>query len=307
MRRIGLLLAVLSLALSLPASGAKEEPDGFRIGAVLPNSSEVFWEGVWKGIEKGAEENNVRLSPYFYPVGSKGDMEKQLDKVLLSKLEGIILASNNLDEDCGELLAKARDDGVKVVFLDFPSADYLYDASVTLDNTASGKRMAEELLKRSFSQIVILTNGSSTVSGATESRIAALAEALEEGGAVYTVDDCSPEISRSHVIQGIINSYPEGTCFVCPNSHLTLITAQAIDFLGAADSTFLAGWCEEPEAFRHVSAGVIDLLAAQDMYGMGKLSVDILAGLLSGKEVEKTQYIDVNMVDADNLEDLYEL
>ena len=299
-----LLLAVLS---SIQASGVKEETPSCRIGAVMPDSSAVFWQGVWKGAERGAAENNASLSEYSYSVASEGEMEMQLDKVILSKVDGILLSASSLSERSRELLSEAKAEGIRVVLCDSASFDAEYDTLVGLDNRASGERMAEELSARGFSEVVILDANAGSRSTATQSRLRALERGLDGSGVAYTaVSFQSAGFEGTGLLQEIIAEHADGACFVCLNSHLTLLTAQAVEYLSLGGSTFVAGWCEEPEAFNYVGEGIVDLLAIQDVYELGRLSAEVLCSLIAGAEAEPVRHIQVSIVTADNIDEYWD-
>lgn len=258
-------------------------------------------------MEKGASENRARISTYPFPAARPDLADKELEKALLSKVDGVILASGRLSDKTLELFEKARAEGIKIILTDSTDQDALSDAFISLDNQASGREMAEELAGLGFASVLALSSGQDSASLSTALRSMAMAERFEESGIDYSVETLDPAVfTASRRMEELVLACPDGTCLVPLNSRLTLMTAETVEQLGRGDALFVAGWCEEPEAFRYVSSGVIDLLATQDVYTLGRESVRILTSLLEGGETERENYMPAVMVDRDNLAEYWD-
>lgn len=300
MRALRTIILYLLLLPCLAFSSGGKEQSSFRISAIMPEDS-VFWARIYDGMERGAEENGLSLSLYTYSTGERSD--SQLEKVLLSKPDGILLCDSNYKERRGELLMEALSKGIPVVLFDTDTAEKgLRSAFVGIDNIEAGRQAARETAIRTDGPAVLVGANLEQTSSASKQRLIGIQEGLEAQGREYVTEIfLGDEMERNTAMQGLLRLYPEGTAYACFNSPNTILMAQSVELLGLGDGTFLIGFSEEDQAFSYVEDGVIDVLITQDNFELGRKSAEALARILSGGETPREILIEPAIVTKDNL------
>lgn len=286
-----------------------DEKDGYRIAAVMPASTGHFWEGVWRGVETIADALSLRLSEYSYDTNvSEEVMTNNLEKAILSQVDGILLCSNQYSsEKSQELLRLARDEGIKVVLCDSDAGPELRDIFIGVDNTQAGQLGAQKLLEQSgFDRILLIQQSRDYVSLPTMKRQTSFKEALassDKADKVVEFQLSENDDTYYQTVQQLLMTDGSGNAVVCFNASSTLLAAQTVKRLNLEEEVLLLGFCETAEAFQYVESGVIDILITQDTEGLGRMGVEKLEELLSGQTPDlDTYYVDMKIVTKENID-----
>lgn len=278
---------------------------GFRVAAVIPSETEIFWKGVWTGVENGADRYGIQLSKYEYDTSAEEEeMTDKLETAILSKVDGILLSSNQYStQKTQELLSRAREMGIKVVLCDSDTDETMRDAFVGIDNTEAGNLGAEKLLEtEEIQKVQLIYKREERLSSASLKRRSALEDTLSQNSDKIKIEKIQlVETSEEYYqgLQDLLLSDEEGNAVVCFNSASTLLMAQTIERLGMEERILMLGFCESEEAFQYVENGVIDILLTQDNKGLGEKGMEVLRRLLNGEELETDIYhVDTTVVTA---------
>lgn len=265
-----------------------KEGEIHRVAAIIPADQEHFWQGVWTGVREKAEEYGIWLSEYPYSTdeGEEAVAEK-LETVILSKVDGILLCSNQYSlKETQELLKKAKKKGIKIVLCDSDAEEAMRDCFVGVDNEKAGKLGARTLMEHTkVRKVLLIQKKGERISEASRQRKEAFKAGIGETGIDVEIEQLElEEDSEGYYkeVQEILLSSKEGCAVVCFNSASTLLMAQTVQRLNLKDSIMLMGFCETDEALEYVENGIIDILLTQDNEGLGAAGISVMQTLLSG-------------------------
>ena len=263
--------------------------DNFRAAAIMPSKEDRFWNEMWLSLNKEAERKHLRLSEYPYDFGnSQQNVEKELEKVILSEPDGIILCSNQYtSEKIQHLLTEAKSQGIKILLCDSDAPPEMRDYFVGVDNAAAGRAAARQIMNNgNFSGVLIFAESDAKVSIASQARLEAFRKEMTENGLDSMIEEVQlPETGEEHFdeIQLTLRKGDgENKAIVSFNASSTLVLAQCIQRLKLHDVFYLLGFSESEEAFEYADKGVIDLLYVQNIQQMGQFAVDYLDETLRG-------------------------
>ena len=292
---IGCLFCLLGVGMVVFLWIPKEEKEKLcRIAAILPvEETNPFWNTVWIGARDCAEKEKIELSEYQYDSFSDDSVEDLLEIAVLSKTEGIVLRASDYTSDrMQELLNKAKEEGIRIVFADSDGEKEQRDVFVGVDNEAAGKMAAQILTEEYEPEKIweIRNDGNPTSVTMREYAFHEYLEQLEKTPDISTVVLTGAEEVRYQTAQEILLQVQPADAVVCFGANTTLIAAKTVERLKLQDQIVLLGFGESEEAFDYIGSGEIDLLFAQENYQIGYQAVEAAAQIL--REDQKQKYED---------------
>ena len=123
-----------------------------RIMCIIPEKRDtVFWSEIEDGIRQEAEAEQIELSVIYTEtksaVSSIG-INDALEIALLARADAVILSYNDADENTNEALLRARQEGIKIIFVDSDADSRLRDRYVGIDNEEAGYQLARYALSQ---------------------------------------------------------------------------------------------------------------------------------------------------------------
>ncbi len=303
--KIGILCVGVTAGLLLAMTGflgkEKQEEDNYRIAAILPvEETNPFWNTVWEGVRDCAEKENVCLSEYQYDSYSDDSVEDLLEIAILSKTEGIILrASDYTTQRMENLLEKAKEEGIRMVFADSDGEVNQRDVFVGADNEEAGKKAAEILTEQYQPEKIweIRNDGNPTSVTMRESAFYDYLEEQEKMPEISTVVLTGAEEVRYQTAQEVMLQVEQGDAVICLGANTTLIAAKTVERLNLQEQIFLIGFGESEEALDYTESGEIDFLFAQENYEIGYQAMDAAVEILRENSLEdyKDRYVKIEV------------
>lgn len=210
-----LMTIVLSIALMLTLA-ATALAAGEQIALITMDSIDQHWVTLNEGAQKAAEELGATVT--FMAPNTKDDAQQieQVNNAVAGGYQAIIVAANGPDA-ISSALKEAKEQGVKIVYVDSP-ANVEAEATFSTDNKAAGKTAGETMLKKLTDMGVTEgTIGIINVNAATDScvmREEGFRSAFEGTGFTlletqYGEGDAakSQSIAENYITQGVVGIF----------------------------------------------------------------------------------------------------
>ena len=299
-------LLLFCVALSF-AGGQKEAAgpsDGqIRIVLVPKSVGHPFWADLEKGMKDRAKELGV-IAIFHGPQSATASGQIEIIEDFLSMgVHGIAIAAND-PATIAPYVKKGLDLGVKMITFDTDAPESVRICYVGTDNVAAGKQGAEALIEMlgGKGKVAILTGGLTALN--LNQRIEGFRQAIKAypGIQIVTVESHGDSLEKGiPIMENLLTEYPDIDAFYCvsgPN-----VAAEGLKAAGyGPGAKIVFGFDIFEPVPTLIREGYIQATVAQLPYAEGRLVVDTMLALLSGKEVPEIVGTGTNIVTAKNLE-----
>ncbi|MDE7036686.1 MAG: sugar ABC transporter substrate-binding protein [Lachnospiraceae bacterium] len=212
-------------------------------------------------------------------------------------------------EKITEALKLLKEAGVRIINVDtqVKEMDYV-DAYIGSDNREAGYICGEDLIGRcpDGGKVAILE---CPTQNSINDRITGFEEAIakaEKGFEVVAREDTNGEFEKAlEASKAIVADYPDVKAIMCGNDQLAVAAKTAVN-LASMDTVVIYGVDGSPDIKKELKKanGQIAGTAAQSPISMGKAAAKTAVNMLNGEEYENEIYVEVFMIDKDNV-DMY--
>lgn len=212
-------------------------------------------------------------------------------------------------EKITEALKLLKEAGVRIINVDtqVKEMDYV-DAYIGSDNREAGYICGEDLISRcpDGGKVAILE---CPTQNSINDRITGFEEAIakaEKGFEVVAREDTNGEFEKAlEASKAIVADYPDVKAIMCGNDQLAVAAKTAVN-LASMDTVVIYGVDGSPDIKKELKKanGQIAGTAAQSPISMGKAAAKTAVNMLNGEEYENEIYVEVFMIDKDNV-DMY--
>ncbi|MBQ6774761.1 MAG: substrate-binding domain-containing protein [Synergistaceae bacterium] len=286
------LLAVL-LVLALVLTGTAFAGVKTKVGLITMDQMDVHWVRLKNAAEERVNELNAagnEITMVWLAPETK-DNQQQIEKIQNAVADGVnyIIIACNDGTSANRALQEALDAGIKIIYVDAP-ATLKASATYATDNFAGGKQIGE-YLKALFDKDGV-TEGTIGIVDAQagvqscQDRYDGFASVFKDtkfvlGERQYSDGDNSKaqELANTLINNGVVAIY--GT-----NDGATNGSAAAVkDAINNGMKIYCVGWDKSDSNIAHVEGGELLAFAAQNPQIMGKLAIDAVVELESGKDL----------------------
>lgn len=234
------------------------------------------------------------------------NVERQIAQIqdMLDMGVDVLVVTPVDSEKIGEILKKAKEQGVRIVVLDTGVSDQeAADCTITSDNYGAGVAVGEYFLtQHENARIVILTHEAAQ-SG--QDRVRGFLDAIagKEGITVVKTVECEgqTEIAMPAMQEVIADGVEFDTVF-CLNDLAAVGVVAALEETSMLDTVDVYGVDGSPDAKAMIYDGMMQATAAQFPSEIGKKAADAIYRLLDGKTVDKMTLVPVRLINKDNVE-----
>lgn len=276
------LLALVGTCVLL-ASCAPEEKRT-TLAVVGKSAGGEYWLAVKRGAQKKADELQVKM--LYMGTASEVDVAGQIQLVedlIKRKVAGIAVSPTD-SKALGPVVKRAVAAGIKVVTIDSDTIDHDRLCYIGTNNREAGKVAGEELLK--------LLGGSNrkvaTITGVVgaqnlDERIAGFKAAV---GAKVSLLDVQPDNGNKDksmaIAESMLTANPDVAAFFTTTAIGGPATAQALLTAGKVGQIKVVCFDTTPTLLKHLKAGTVQVLIAQQPEKMGALAVEKLLEAAKG-------------------------
>ena len=248
-----------------------------------------FWKSLILGAKMAAKEYNAEIG--ILAPSEENDVERQneLLKEAIEKKPDAILFSPSSFTESDALLKEAKEDGIRIGFIDSYTKEAIQDLTVATDNLEAGEKLGKfaATLLGPEDQIAVVAHvkGVSTAVEREEGfrkGLGKLADNIVE--VVYC--DSQYEKSRQLTVE-LMKKYPNLKMIAGMNEYSSVGAARAVKAAGAKERIQVVGVDSSQEAVQLMENGVFKGLVVQKAFKMGYMGVKETVLMLRGKKYEK--------------------
>ena len=262
-----------------------------------------FWKSLILGAKMAAKEYNAEIG--ILAPSEENDVERQneLLKEAIEKKPDAILFSPSSFTESDALLKEAKEDGIRIGFIDSYTKEAIQDLTVATDNLEAGEKLGKfaATLLGPEDQIAVVAHvkGVSTAVEREEGfrkGLGKLADNIVE--VVYC--DSQYEKSRQLTVE-LMKKYPNLKMIAGMNEYSSVGAARAVKAAGAKDRIQVVGVDSSQEAVQLMENGVFKGLVVQKAFKMGYRGVKETVLMLRGKKYEKDVNSGCELVTPENM------
>ena len=262
-----------------------------------------FWKSLILGAKMAAKEYNAEIG--ILAPSEENDVERQneLLKEAIEKKPDAILFSPSSFTESDALLKEAKEDGIRIGFIDSYTKEAIQDLTVATDNLEAGEKLGKfaATLLGPEDQIAVVAHvkGVSTAVEREEGfrkGLGKLADNIVE--VVYC--DSQYEKSRQLTVE-LMKKYPDLKMIAGMNEYSSVGAARAVKAAGAKDRIQVVGVDSSQEAVQLMENGVFKGLVVQKAFKMGYMGVKETVLMLRGKKYEKDVNSGCELVTPENM------
>lgn len=262
-----------------------------------------FWTSVISGCKMAAEEYNSELE--IMAPDKEENIEEQnqlLEKAIEQKPDAILFSPSSMDAS-DDLLKKAKEQGIRIIYIDSYTDEELQDLTVATDNVEAGRMLGEyaRTLINKDSKIAIVSHVKG-VSTAVE-REQGFREGLGDyANNIVEVVYCNSLFEKSYELtQELMEKYPDLKMIAGMNEYSAVGVGRAVSDAGVKDQIAVVGVDCSQEAINLMEMGVYKGIIVQKAFRMGYIGVEETIHLLNGDAVEKNIDSGCELVTPENM------
>ncbi len=269
----------------------------------IKDDTNDFWTSVISGCKMAAEEYNSELE--IMAPDKEENVEEQnqlLEKAIEQKPDAILFSPSSMDAS-DDLLKKAKEQGIRITYVDSYTDEELQDLTVATDNVEAGRMLGEyaRTLINEDSKIAIVSHVKG-VSTAVERE-----QGFREGLGDYAkniveVVYCNSLFEKSYELtQELMEKYPDLEMIAGMNEYSAVGVGRAVSDAGVKDQISVVGVDCSQEAINLMEMGVYKGIIVQKAFRMGYIGVEETIHLLNGDAVEKNIDSGCELVTPENM------
>ena len=231
---------------------------------------------------------------------------QQIQEMIDAGIDAIFISPVDWIEITPSLQA-LKEAGVKIINVDTQVKEMEYvDAYIGSDNEEAGYICGQDLIERCPDGGNVLILECPTQNSINE-RITGFEKALSKATVGFVVVDrvdTNGEFEKAlNATKTLLEEHPEVTVIMCGNDQTAVGATTAVNLLGMKD-VIIYGVDGSPDIKKELkkTESQIAGTAAQSPINMGKEAADIALAVLNGEEYSTETYVDVFMIDKNNVE-----
>ena len=299
-------------ALALGAAHAAHAEDTYAV--LMKTLSNPFWGAMEQGVQDGAKEAGVEY--YLQAVQSDQAAEPQLNTcmTMLERKPKVMITAAINSTNLLPCLKRATDSGIPVIDLD-ANLDHEIagkagvDIAFTIgsDNEAAGAKGADWLVEKvgkdARGPVLVIEGLAGNITGQRRAR--GFANRLKEiAPGLEIVASLPGDWDRgkaANITNDLMLRNPDLKAIFCANDTMALGAVEAAYAAGKGAQITIIGVDGNSDAVKSIKAGRLNASVAQLPYLVGKQAVERSKLVLAGEKVEKFQYVETLVLDADVL------
>lgn len=248
-----------------------------------------FWTSLISGTRMAAKEYNASLE--VVAPDREQDVERQNELLAesIEKYPDAILISPSSFTASTELLKKAKEKGIRIVFVDSYTEEEIQDVTVATDNLEAGRKLGEFV--RGFvdddTKIAVVghVQGVSTAFEREQGFREGLGDREKN---IVEVVYCDSLFDKAYALTvELMEKYPDLEVIAGLNEYSSVGAARAVKEAGAQGRIKVVGVDSSQEAVQLMEQGVFCGIVVQKAFKMGYMGVRETVRLLKGEKVEK--------------------
>ncbi|MEE2971852.1 MAG: sugar-binding protein [Planctomycetota bacterium] len=297
------LIAVISLVAATAGCGEAPSPrEANPRVAYVTNGVADFWTIAQAGAEAGGEAFDVEVE-VLMPTGGVTDQKRMIEDLITKQVAGIAVSPIDPTNQTDLLDRAAMSTNVITHDSDAPASKRL--AYVGMDNYDAG-RMAGELLREALPDggDVFVFVGRLEQDNARRRRQGLIDELLGRdrdpdrydepgspvsGGGYTVLGTLTDQFDRAKAkanVEDVLSRHPDVDCMVGLFAYNPPLILEALESAGRLGAVEVVGFDEDDETLQGIKDGHVAGTVVQNPYEYGRTSVEVLARLARGEEID---------------------
>lgn len=283
----------------------------YHYAIISEEADAPFWEAIYQG----ALENGKELDAYVEKIGSNlttnYSLEQLLEIAIASKVDGIILESNGVD-NIDELINRADKSGIPVITV-LRDAPYSNRKSfVGINSYKQGQAYSQQVLnvlQKGKHKITILINSNSkdTSQDVIYSSIREAVAGLDVEVRAESVNTQSTFSSEEEIRNIIMDQENPSDVLVCLTAADTLGAYRAVVDYNKVGQIDIIGYYDSDMILSAIEKNIIHSTMTIDAKYMGALCVEALSEYKETKRVSDYFSVDINVIDQNSISEYLSL
>ena len=297
-------LLVIFTGLLTPEATQTQECSMIYIPKIKDDAND-FWTELISGCQMAAEEYNSELEIMAPAKEEDIEEQNQLLREAIEKKPDAILFSPSSMSASDERLKEAKDQGIRITYIDSYTEEEIQDLTVATDNVEAGRMLgkyARTLLNKD-SKIAIVSHVKG-VSTAVE-REQGFREGLGDyADNIVDVVYCNSLYEKSYELTNeLMEKYPDLELIAGMNEYSAVGVGRAVCDAQAKDQIAVVGVDCSQEAINLMEMGVYKGIIVQKAFRMGYMAVEETIHMYNGDAVEKNIDSGCELVTPENMYD----
>ena len=284
------------------SKGTTDKAKDYKIYLITMDLADDFWHSIDAGCRQAVEELGNVDYKWIGPDTHEDDSQKVcIEQAIKDGANAILLACSS-KTGINDALQKAKDAGIKIVYVDNP-ADFECVAFLATDNEAAGIEAGKVMQKALYDAgitsgtIGMAVNKASVTS--TALRVKGFSEVFE--GTSFKIDDTFFTEDDNQRLKTFIEEHPDYVAFFGSNERTTLAAGDQLKASGSKQ--LIVGFDTSDAVLALVYDGTIYAVIQQNPERMGHDGMEIAVKALKGEYTKTNVRIDtgVNIIYRDTL------
>lgn len=254
----------------------------------IKDDNNDFWTELISGCTKAAEEYESDLEIMAPDKEENIEEQNQLLREAIDKKPDAILFSPSSMSASDDLLKEAKDQGIRITYIDSYTKEDIQNLTVATDNIKAGRLLGEyaRTLLNKDSKIAIVSHVKG-VSTAVE-REQGFREGLGDyADNIVDVVYCNSLYEKSYELTNeLMEKYPDLELIAGMNEYSAVGVGRAVRDAGAKDQIAVVGVDCSQEAINLMEMGVYKGIIVQKAFRMGYMAVEETIHMCNGDAVE---------------------
>lgn len=290
----------------LVGTSAETKPEDDKMVVGFSNWSRSF--EFYVDIENGMKELADELGIEIITQDANGDLTeqtKQLENYITRDVDGIIIVPID-SEAAGDEVQMVNDAGIPLVTLDIAvTGGGKVMSHLESNNYMGGEKSADYIAEQLGGKgtVAVIDNPTITSLIARTDGFTDVMAKKYPGIEIVTIQSGDSDREQGmQVAENILQKHPDLDAIYCTNDAMGLGALQAVQAKGM--DTIIVGFGAFEEALQEIKAGSnYKASFSQEPVSMGKASMEVMAKILNGEEVEPFIEVDVGLITIDNVDD----
>ncbi len=275
----------------------------YKFGATYMTLNNPFFVALNNGIKDVVEANGDTLIA-LDPALDSNKQVSQIEDLISLGVDAVFV--NPADwKGIRPALEKAQEAGIPIINVDSPVYDVELVASIVAsDNYNAGVICAKDMMsKLDFAKIVILEHPTAKSSIDRTQGFIDTIEGMDQYEIVAQQSSEGQLEQAMPVMENIIQVKPEIDVVMALNDPTAMGALAALQAAGREEGVLIYGVDGAPEAKQMIQDGKMTATAAQSPITIGTTAAQVAYELLAGKEVEEEIFVDIILIDENNVID----
>ncbi len=280
-----------------------QDKETYKFGATYMTLNNPFFVLLNSGIKNVVEANGDMLIA-LDPALDSSKQINQIEDLIAQGVDAIFV--NPVDwKDIAPALESAKNAGIPIINVDAPVYDTeLVDSIISSDNYSAGILCANDMISKLDSAEIVILEHPTAKSSIDRTRGFIDTIAGMDNYEIVSQQSSEGQLEQAmSVMESIIAQNHEIDVVMALNDPTAMGALAALQAADSEEGVLIYGVDGAPEAKQMIKDGKMTASAAQSPMTIGATAAEVAYDILAGKEVEKEIFVDIILIDINNVDE----